>query len=124
MRNIKILKDSSQLFLEVLGLNLSRKGQATTDVKQAFPNTLVQRRGKERNTVYVNLARKGISFSPSSESDAPTVESSSINNLKKLIASISSELDAVTKRIECQLEADEIEGCYFCYIGKATELTV
>ena len=37
------------------------------------------------------------------------MESSSINNLKKLIASISSELDAVAKRIECQLEADEIK---------------
>ena len=65
------------VILEVLGLNLSHKGQATTAVKQAFPNTLVERRGKERNTVYVNLARKGVSFSPSSESDVPTVESSS-----------------------------------------------
>ena len=81
------------IVLEVLGLNLSHKGQATTAVKQAFPNTLVQRRGEERNTVYVNLRRKEISCSPSIESDAPT-----INNLKKLIPSISSELDAVTKR--------------------------
>ena len=95
--------------LEILGLNVSRKGQDSTAVKQAFPNTLVQRRGKEHNMVYVNLARKRVSFSPSSESDIPTVESSSINNLKKLIASISSELDAVTKRIECQLESDEIK---------------
>ena len=94
--------------LEVLGLNLSHKGQATTAVKQAFPNTLVQGRGKERNTAYVNLGRKGISFSPSSESEAQTVESSSINNLNKLIASISSELDAVTKRTECQVEADRL----------------
>jgi hypothetical protein len=97
------------IVLEVLGLNESQKVQATNAVKQAFPNSRAIRKGKERNITYGNLARKGVSVLPCSGSHASVVESSSITNLKQLIASVSSELDSVTKRIECHLPADEIK---------------
>jgi hypothetical protein len=51
------------VILEVLGLDQSQKGQATNAVKQAFPNSLVLRKGKERTTIHTNLAKKGIHLS-------------------------------------------------------------
>lgn len=107
-------QDNSEIpqsvILELLQLDESQKVQATNAIKQAFPKSIVirKRAGKERVSMYRNVARKCISAS-SSNSHLSFKGSSEITNLKQVIASVSNELDDVTQRIEYQLAGGEIK---------------
>ena len=91
---------SQHVVLETLQIDQSQKTLATNAMNDAFPRCLVSRKrtGKERVTIYKNVARKH-SFTLSLEEQSVSLEETSeISNIKQLIASVSTELDSVVQR--------------------------
>ena len=79
-------------------LDQTQKVQATNAMKEAFPNCLVARTGKsdgkQKVTVYKNVAKKK-SFTLSVEEPSLSLdETSDIANIKRLIANASTEIES------------------------------
>ncbi|CAB4030285.1 Hypothetical predicted protein [Paramuricea clavata] len=114
--------------LEILQLNSLPKIQATNAIKQAFPDSVVERKGtgKDRVTFYKHVGPKSLlpnkqthlsasaSTDTSSSSDTtsflPLNESAEIANLKELIKTTSTELDDISKRLDTHLSTEEVQS--------------
>ena len=114
--------------LEILQLNSFHKIQATNAIKQAFPDSVVERKGtgKDRVTFYKHVGPKSLlrnnqthlsasaSTDTSSSADTtsflPLNESAKIANLKELIKTTSTELDDISKRLDTHLSTEEIQS--------------
>ena len=97
----------------MLHLDQTQKVQATNAMKEAFPNCLVARTlksdGKQKVTVYKNVAKKK-SFTLSVEEPSLSLdETSEIANIKRLIANASTEIESIIQRLNIQLTAEKIE---------------
>ena len=68
---------------EILELNAFQKRQATNAVKQAFPNSVILRKGsgKDRVTFYKHIALKSVTIPSNSE---PTSTETSVFSLHKM----------------------------------------
>ena len=97
----------------MLHLDQTQKVQATNAMKEAFPNCLVARTrksdGKQKVTVYKNVAKKK-SFTLSVEEPSLSLdETSDIANIKRLIANASTEIESIIQRLNIQLTAENIQ---------------
>ena len=97
--------------MEVLHLNTYQKVQATNAIKQAFPKAEVVRKGSrsERVMFYKGISHKtsltlqessNVLSSPGVASLSDVSDSPEVENIKKLIADTSSELESVNKKLD------------------------
>ena len=97
----------------MLHLDQTQKVQATNAMKEAFPNCLVARTrksdGKQKVTVYKNVAKKKSFTLSVEESSLSLDETSDIANIKRLIANASTEIESIIQRLNIQLTAENIQ---------------
>lgn len=108
------------VILEILELNTFQKRQATNAVKQAFPNSVILRKGsgKDRVTFYKNIALKSVTIPSNSEPTStetsvfslPQNDSPEITNLKELIQTALCELECEKKKLDEYLSTTEIQN--------------
>ena len=106
--------------MEVLHLNTYQKVQATNAIKQAFPKAEVVRKGSrsERVMFYKGISHKtsltlqessNVLSSPGVASLSDVSDSPEVENIKKLIADTSSELESVNKKLDDHISGEKLQ---------------
>ena len=106
--------------MELLHLNTYQKVQATNAIKQAFPKAELVRKGSrsERVTFYKDISHKtsltlqessNVLSSPGVASLSDVSDSPEVENIKKLIADTSSELESVNKKLDDHISGEKLQ---------------
>ena len=106
--------------MELLHLNTYQKVQATNAIKQAFPKAEVVRKGSrsERVTFYKGISHKtsltlqessNVLSSPGVASLSDMSDSPEVENIKKLIADTSSELESDNKKLRDHISGEKLQ---------------